>query len=134
MQIRHADETLAEYLREHAERLLRSLMTGSSARERVRSAIWNVLSDGRPTLKRIASALQVPSRTLQRRLADEGTSVEQEIEAIRKSMAMAMLRDPANATDEVAFLLGYREPSTLFRSFRRWTGMTPQEYRSSQLA
>ena len=134
LQVRHADATLAEYLREHAERVLRSLMTGSSARERVRSAIWNVLSDGRPTLKRIASALQVPSRTLQRRLADEGTSVEQEIEAIRKSMAMAMLRDPANATDEVAFLLGYREPSTLFRSFRRWTGMTPQEYRTSQLA
>src|SRR5438132_1787667 len=134
LQVRHADETLAEYLREHAERMLRSLMTGSSARERVRSAIWNVLSDGRPTLKRIASALQVPSRTLQRRLTDEGTSVEQEIEAIRKSMAMAMLRDPANATDEVAFLLGYREHSTLFRSFRRWTGMTPQEYRSSQLA
>ena len=134
LQVRHADETLAEYRREHAERVLGSLMTGSSARERVRSAIWNVLSEGRPTLKRIASALQVPSRTLQRHLADEDTSVEQEIEAIRKSMAMAMLRDTANATDEVAFLLGYSEPSTLFRSFRRWTGMTPQEYRSSLLA
>ena len=134
LQIRHADETLSEYLREHAERVLQSLVTGSSTRDRVRSAIWNVLSDGRPTLKRIAAALQVPSRTLQRRLADEGTSLEQEIEAIRKSMATAMLRDPANAIDDIAFLLGYNETSTLFRSFRRWTGMTPQEYRTSVMA
>jgi AraC-like DNA-binding protein len=46
-------------------------------------------------------------------------------------MATAMLRNPANSTDEVAYLLGYAEPSTLFRSFRRWTGMTPQEYRKT---
>ncbi|MFL5479819.1 MAG: helix-turn-helix domain-containing protein [Gemmatimonadaceae bacterium] len=44
-------------------------------------------------------------------------------------MATAMFRDPSTSTDEVAYLLGYAEPSTLFRSFRRWTGMTPQEYR-----
>ena len=129
--VRHSDETLAEYLTERAEQVLRSLMSGSSTKERVRSAIWNVLSDGKPTLRRVASALQMPARTLQRRLAEEGTSLQQEVEEIRKAMATAMLRDPGTSTDEVAFLLGYAEPSTLFRSFRRWTGMTPLEYRSA---
>ncbi len=42
---------------------------------------------------------------------------------------MAMLRDREISIDEVAFLLGYAEPSTLFRSFKRWTGMTPRQYR-----
>jgi AraC-like DNA-binding protein len=55
--------------------------------------------------------------------------LQQEVEEIRRAMATAMFRNPAHSTDEVAYLLGYAEPSTLFRSFRRWTGMTPQEFR-----
>jgi len=90
-----------------------------------------MLADGKPTLSRIASEMNMTARTLQRRLADEGTSLQNEVEEIRRAMATAMLRDPANSTDEVAYLLGYAEPSTLFRSFRRWTGMTPQEYRKT---
>lgn len=127
--VRNSDETLARYLTQHAEQVLHSLVKGSSTKERVRSEIWNMLSEGKPTLPRVASALQMPARTLQRHLADEGTSLQQEVEEIRRVMATAMLRDPATSTDEVAFVLGYAEPSTLFRSFRRWTGMTPQEYR-----
>ncbi len=125
------DETLAGYLSAYAEEVLRSLVGGSSARERVRSAIWMALADGRPTVERIASAVGLTSRTLQRRLAREGTSVHQEVEEIRKAMAMAMLRDRDISIDEIAFLLGYAEPSTLFRLFKRWTGMTPREYRDS---
>ncbi len=132
--VRHGDETLAEYLTERAEQVLRSLTTGTATRERVRSEIWNVLSEGTPTLSRIASALEMPPRTLQRRLADEGTTLQKEVEEIRRTMAMALLRDPSNSTDEVAFLLGYSEPSTLFRSFRRWTGMTPYQYRETPVS
>jgi len=128
---RHSDEALAGYLTQLAEQVLRSLTTGSTTKERVRSAIWNMLADGKPTLARVASEMNVPTRTLQRRLAAEGTSLQQEVEEIRRAMATAMLRDPAHSTDEVAYLLGYSEPSTLFRSFRRWTGMTPQEYRKT---
>lgn len=130
--VRQGDETLAEYLSAHAEEVLRSLVTGHSVSERVRSSIWNTLSDGRPTLPRIASEVQMPPRTLQRRLAEEGTSIHREVEEIRKGMAMALLRDRTVSIDEVAFLLGYPEPSTLFRSFKRWTGMTPQQYRSAR--
>jgi AraC-like DNA-binding protein len=126
------DETLAGYLSEYAEQVLRSLVMGTSFRERVRSAIWAALGEGRPTLRGVASALQLPARTLQRRLADEGTSLLQEVEEIRRTMAMAMLQDRAMSIDEVAVLLGYAEPSTLFRSFRRWTNMTPRQYRVRQ--
>jgi AraC-like DNA-binding protein len=130
--VRQGDETLAAYLSDYADQVLRSLVSGHSVSERVRSAIWNALSDGRPTLPRIASELQMPPRTLQRRLAHEGTSIQHEVEEIRKGMAMALVRDRTVSIDEVAFLLGYPEPSTLFRSFKRWTGMTPQQYRSAR--
>ena len=92
------------------------------------------MSEGRPTLSRIAADLALPERTLQRRLAAEGTSLHQEIEEVRKRMAMATLRDERMSVEEVAFLLGYAETSTFFRSFRRWTGTTPHQYRRAGFA
>jgi AraC-like DNA-binding protein len=46
-------------------------------------------------------------------------------------MAMAALRDRAIPIEEVAFILGYTEPSTFYRSFKRWTGKTPHQYRTA---
>jgi AraC-like DNA-binding protein len=125
------DEALAGYLSENAERVLRTLCTGTSTRERVRSAIWASLSDGPPTLHHVASALQLPPRTLQRRLAAEGTTLHREIEHIREQMAIAALRERAVPIEEVAFVLGYTESSTFYRSFKRWTGMTPRRFRAA---
>ena len=127
--IARRDDTLAGYLSEHAEEILRTMTTGSSIAERVRAAIWSRLSEGRPSLAEVANAVGLSPRTLQRRLADEGTSVHAELDHLREAMAMATLRDRAIPIDEVAFLLGYAEPSTFYRSFKRWTGKTPQEYR-----
>jgi AraC-like DNA-binding protein len=126
-----ADETLAGYLSKYGEQVLASLLRGETMRHRVRAAIWSQLGDGPPSLKDIAAALRMPARTLQRRLAAEGTSLHQEIEEIRKKMAMAVLRDHSTAITDVAFLLGYSEPSTFFRSFRRWTGSTPRQFRDA---
>jgi len=125
------DETLAGYLSENAERVLRTLLTGTSMRDRVRSAVWAVLSDGPPTLHHIASLVHVTPRTLQRRLAAQGTTLHREIEHIREQMALTVLRERATPIDEVAFILGYSEPSTFYRSFKRWTGRTPRQYRAA---
>jgi AraC-like DNA-binding protein len=125
------DETLAGYLSEHAERVLRTLVVGASLREQVRSAVWSVLSDGPPTLHTIASIVRLSPRTLQRRLASEGTTLRREVEYIREQMAVTALRERTMAIDEVAFILGYSEPSTFYRSFKRWTGRTPSHYRAT---
>ena len=127
--IERRDETVAGYLSDYAEHILRTMTAGSSFTERVRVAIWTHLSEGRPTLSRIASVLGMSPRTLQRRLTEEGTSVHEQVDHLRKAMAMATLRDRAVPISEVALLLGYGEPSTFYRSFRRWTGKTPEEYR-----
>jgi AraC-like DNA-binding protein len=124
-----ADETLAGYLSRYAEHVLASLVQGDTVRQRVRAAIWSLLGDGAPSLTQVASALRLPARTLQRRLADEGTSMQAEVEEIRKRMALAVLRDRSIAIGDVAFLLGYAEPSAFFRSFKKWTGTTPRRFR-----
>jgi AraC-like DNA-binding protein len=125
-----ADTELSGYLNKYAEQVLASLVRGDTWNHTVRAAIWALLADGKPTLVRVADALGVPRRTLQRRLAAEGTSLHHEIEEIRRTMAMAVLRDPSLSIADVSFLLGYAEPSAFFRSFRRWTGKTPLAFRS----
>jgi len=129
--VKGADETLAGYLSKYAEHVLARLVRGATIRHRVRAAIWSLLGDGTPSLDHVADALHLPPRTLQRRLAEEGTSLQREVERIRKTMALAVLRDRSISIDEVAFLLGYAEPSTFFRSFRRWTGTTPRRFRNA---
>jgi AraC-like DNA-binding protein len=124
-----ADETLAGYLTGYAEQVLASLVHGETMRHAVRTVAWSLLGDGTPSLQQVAAVLRMPTRTLQRRLAAEGTSLHQEIEEIRKTMALAVLRDRSNSIEDVANLLGYAEPSTFFRSFKRWTGTTPRRFR-----
>jgi AraC-like DNA-binding protein len=125
-----ADETLAGYLSRYAEQVLASLVRGGTTRHQVRAAIWSLLADGPPSLNQVAAALRLAPRTLQRRLATEGTSLHGEIEEVRKTMALAVLRDRSISIEDVAFLLGYAEPSTFFRAFKRWTGTTPRRFRS----
>ncbi len=126
-----ADETLAGYLSTYAEHVLATLVRGQAMQHKVRAAIWSLLGDGAPSLEHVAETVHLPPRTLQRRLAAEDTSLHREIDRIRKTMALAVLRDRSISIDDVAFLLGYAEPSTFFRSFKRWTGTTPRRFRNA---
>jgi AraC-like DNA-binding protein len=125
----HGDETLAGYLSKYGAQVLKSLVGGKTMRHTVRAAVWSLLGEGKPALDDVAAALGLAPRTIQRHLASEGTSLQQEIEEIRKAMALAIVRDHTKSIEDVAFLLGYSEPSSFYRSFRRWTGTTPHQFR-----
>ena len=77
----------------------------------------------------LAEQLGLSPRALARRLAREHTSFKRLTEEVLSERALAMLRRGSTAS-EVAESLGYRELSSFFRAFRRWTcGLTPSEYR-----
>ena len=128
------DATLRGYLEQLAEEVLGSLTATSSFADRVRHLLWTELSAGQPTLERVASMLSSSVRTVQRRLNQEGTSFAGLLNEFRREMAAHLLRDPTLAVYEIAFLLGYSEPSTFFRAFRRWHGVSPQELRRRSIA
>ena len=127
----HADETLSGYLDKLAEDSLESLSASVTFKQRVRRAIWSELSGGKPNVRQIAMQLGVSPRTLQRRLEEEHTSFAAELDALRHEMATRLLQDRHLAVYEVAFLLGYSEPSTFYRAFRRWKRVSPHEFRQS---
>jgi AraC-like DNA-binding protein len=125
----HADPQLTGYLDELAEIRLDTLPKDFSVAARVRRAIWPHLSEGQPFIGAIAADLAVSSRTLQRRLREEGTSYGEVIETLRREKAVLLLRDPHLAVYEVGYLLGYSDPSAFYRAFRRWHGTSPSQHR-----
>ncbi len=98
--------------------------------QRVADLAGSLLPTGQCTVDVIASDLAMHPRTLQRRLALEGTSCQQVIERERRAHAGRFLAEPDLPLGQVAGLLGYTEQSALNRSCWRWFGMTPRQYRA----
>jgi AraC-like DNA-binding protein len=96
---------------------------------RVKEAIIEELPSGSPSDEVIARAVHLSPRTLQRRLAAEGTSYSQILDAVRRELAEGYVADPARTLGEISYLLGFSEPSAFSRAFKRWTGAPPTIYR-----
>lgn len=129
-----ADSGLTTYLDELAEVHLQALPKIDSYAERVRQTVWPHLSEGLPTIQQIASEMALSSRSLQRRLREESTSFAEVVDDLRHQKAQLLLRDPNLAVYEVGYLLGYSDPSTFHRAFRRWQGTSPSQFRIQQLS
>jgi AraC-like DNA-binding protein len=129
--LRRRDPALRAILEGHAA----SVATRSSTSEdrstvaRVRSALASRLPRGVPEIGAIARQLAISPRTLQRRLAAEGVSYQQLVDLVRREAAERLLADGSVAIGEVGYLLGFSEASAFHRAFKRWHGVTPQQYR-----
>ncbi|HEX5876226.1 MAG TPA: AraC family transcriptional regulator [Pyrinomonadaceae bacterium] len=127
--IAKADASLCVLLDRHAEELLAKFPPRDSLVEQVRSIIASELRGGDPSLEHIADQLRLTPRTLQRKLRETGTSHNELLDQMRRQLAMQYLREREMAICEVAYLLGFSESSSFHRAFKRWTGLTPKEFR-----
>jgi AraC-like DNA-binding protein len=69
---------------------------------------------------------------LQRRLSEQDSSVKKIVDETRHQLATTYLDQSHLSIKEVAYSLGFNDPSNFSRAFRRWEGMTPKEYRKLQ--
>jgi AraC-like DNA-binding protein len=128
--LERADSGLAAVLERHAQMLMAELPQVSPAIARVRAAIQDQLAGGgEPSLDRAARALATSRRSLQRQLASESLTFAQVVDDVRSTLARAYLGRRELSIAEVAYLLAFSEQSSFTRAFRRWTGMTPIEFR-----
>lgn len=97
--------------------------------ERVRSALLEALPAGDVSMQSVGKRLGVGTRTLQRRLQQEGTSFQHTLDTVRTSLAEHYLRKTTMSSAEVALLLGFEDANSFVRAFRAWTGTTPQAVR-----
>ncbi len=97
----------------------------------VRARVIEELNNGIPHQDKIAGQLNMSLRNLQRKLKDENSSFKGILDETRSELSKQYLRGSDRSIIEVGFLLGFTEPSNFARAFRRWTGVSPNEYRDS---
>ena len=110
------------------------LARGAGARafdDEVRLAIAGQMCGEKPTAERVARALHVSLRTMQRRLGEAGTSYQQQLDLVRQQTARRLLAHSDLEAVEVGFFLGFEEPSSFVRAFRSWEGTTPIRFRET---
>jgi AraC-like DNA-binding protein len=97
-----------------------------------RNAVAESLSRGSANLEAIARRLGMSYRSLQRRLAEKGTSFSEMIDQERRGLALRRMAEPGARASQVGYGLGFAEASAFTRAFKRWTGMSPTEYAARQ--
>lgn len=129
--ILNANPNLFSLFEIHANAILHTLKPAASLKERIKQEILHDLKGEEPTLSNIAKNLGIGIRTIQMKLKEEGVTFQQLLDDIRKNLATKHLREAQLSTTDIAYLLGYSEPSVFFRSFKKWTGQTPNVYRKN---
>lgn len=103
---------------------------GQSIIDKVESYVRGALATGSCAIERCAEKTGMSVRTLQSRLAAEGARFSELVEKQRETLAKAHLAEGRLSLDEIADRLGYGEQTSFGRAFKRWTGLTPQQFRS----
>src|SRR5690606_14394899 len=111
---------LQRILERHAQTLLEEHAKQDDPLAEVRSVIGKRLDDSDLKLEVVARELATSARTLQRRLAEAGTSLSALVDDERRRAAQSYLREPRLAVGDVAYMVGYSEPSAFVRAFKRW--------------
>jgi AraC-like DNA-binding protein len=126
------EETLRGFLKTAPYQLLVMVDDSGSLKNQVIALIGQNFSMAPPSADKVARTLNMSLSTLRRRLLEEGTTFQKIKDECRKNSAIKFMGSPQLSIPDVAELMGFDEPSAFFRSFKRWTGMTPGEYRQSQ--
>lgn len=125
---------IGQYLESYARTLLAKLPTQrDDLRGQVLRAIVSSLPTGGVTIEEIAARLAITPRTLQRRLAQTGDAFSSLVDEARLATAEHYLADDKLTLGEISFLLGFNEPSTFHKAFRRWKGKPPGAWRAQAL-
>lgn len=130
--LRQPDPLLRKTLEAHAQGQLASLDTDTNLTTRVKDSLRKQLIRGITRQDMVADHLGMTSRTLQRKLSQEGVSYQQLLDEVRQAMAEDFLINSELGIPEIAFRLGYSETTSFHRKFKAEKGKTPGTLRASQ--
>lgn len=130
MPLNRSDPTLLKLMSQHVDKALSHLSVDEDLAVSTRRVIANMAAKGIPELEQVASVLSLTPKMLYRRLTEEGLNFRTLREDVLKHLAETHLRDAHLTLSEVSARLGYAEQSAFTRAFKRWTGVTPIQWRS----
>lgn len=130
--IRMANADLLEHFEQYAQSLLDEMQRRDEHTRAVTRIILSRLDDESLSIEKVAKEMAVSVRTLQKRLEDEGVVFSDLLRDIRQRLAQKYLRENYSV-EQITYLLGFSEPSVFRKAFKKWSGVTPREYREGAL-
>lgn len=130
--VTYSDPSLLKLLTDKADAELKSLATETQLVNKVNAVIKRRMLGQTPSIIKTAEDCAMSRASLQRHLAKAGTSFQALLDEARRSMALELLAEPNNSVAHVAFMLGYGDSAAFYHAFKRWTGLTPTQFRQQQ--
>lgn len=124
------DQTMWDYFEPELKKRLAELAVDDSVSAKVRNAITESLASGLFSIEDISQKLGYSKRTLQRRLKEENTTFQEQLNSAREILALHYLKNTMMTTNDIAYLLGYQELNSFLRAFIVWRGISVSEYRA----
>lgn len=124
------DDAMWSYFEPELNKRLAELDVDETISARVRSALTELLPGGECGIKEAAKRLGLSKRTLQRKLSEENTTFQKQLNSVRETLALHYIRNTDMTSNDIAFLLGYQELNSFLRAFSVWTGMSISEYKN----
>lgn len=121
-----------ELLKKHIESQIKKITNEESIIEKVKSVLLSSIQFQFPDIETVASKLNTSARTLQRNLSRENTSFKVILQNTRFDLAKEMLKQNVLTISEISFTLGYSDLGNFSRSFKKYTGLSPQKFRNSK--
>ena len=123
------NESMWDYFEPELSRRLAELDIDESTSARVRCALTELIPGGACTVEDVAAKMGMSKRTLQRKLREEQTTFQKQLNNTREMLALHYIRNTDISTNDIAYLLGYQELNSFLRAFAVWTGMSVTEYK-----
>ena|SRR6516225_8891661 len=111
---------------------LREQVAQKTFSEQAKGILKRLLAGQRPGLDDLARELHLSTRTLQRRLTEQGITFQRLLEDARRELARHYLLHSSRELSETAYLLGYEDANSFFRAFHHWDGTSPGQWRLHQ--
>lgn len=127
-----ADASINSYLLQQVDEKTKGIkIPGNKFVRDVESLIKDALPTGIPSIHHISDLTAMSNRTLTRRLSEAGVSYRDLVKKTQEKIAKEMLRKNTESIGEIAFLTGFSEQSAFNRAFKKWTDLTPTEFRKN---
>lgn len=126
------NKSMWSYFEPELNKRLSELDADDSVGTRVRSVLTELLPGGTSSIEEVAEKLGISKRTLQRKLSEEGTTFQKQLNSTRKVMALHYVKNTNMSTNDIAYLLSYTEINSFLRAFRIWTGKSLTEFKRTE--
>jgi AraC-like DNA-binding protein len=123
------NDTMWEYFEPELNRRLSEMEMDDTFSARVRSALIELLPAGECGIDAVALKLGYSKRTLQRKLNEDNTNFQKQLNHTRELLAKHYIKNTNMSSEDIAYLLGYQDINSFFRAFLLWTGMSISDYK-----